>query len=181
VVLLDSHAGPGEARCRIQFRLQIAGGGVYYFQQLEEELGRAVSFLIDPTGGGRAVDIVVAEQSFKQLVHLGYSLLPLFKVKEPEKALAEWRSVLTAALKAEELRNTILHSTFGTSIDDEPTFQRNKVTAKFKRGWKEAVETLDEETVEKYRVEIGTVASKISTFMSRTFPRWHMRQWVPES
>jgi len=161
------------------FGCKSLGEVVYYFQQLEEELGRAVSFLIDPTPGGMAADVVVAEQSFKQLVHLGYSLLPLYKLKEPDKALAEWKSVLAAALKAEGMRNTILHSTFGVSIDEEPTFQRNKVTAKYKKGWKEAVETLDEKRMEKYRTEIGTVATKIGDFMSRTFPRWHLRQWSP--
>jgi hypothetical protein len=36
------------------------GQVVYFFQQLEEELKRAVSFLIDPSpGAGDATDIVV--------------------------------------------------------------------------------------------------------------------------
>lgn len=157
------------------------GQVVYFFQQLEEELKRAVSFLIEPApGDGDAADIVVCELSFKQLVHIGYSLLPLFRVKDPAKALSDWKAVLALALRAEEHRNTLLHSTFGVSIDEEPFFQRSKQTAKYKRGFRETGESLDSAKVEQYLVEIGTVAARISDFMGETFPRWHLRQWEPE-
>lgn len=162
------------------FGYKALGQVVYYFQQLEDELRRAVSFLIEPSWDSRAADIVVTELSFKQLVHIGFSLFPLFKVEDPAKALAEWKAVLAAALRAEEHRNKILHSTFGVSIEEEPTFQRSKTTAKFKSGMKEVGEILDEKALEKYLIEIGAVAGKVATFMGTTFPRWHLRQWTPD-
>jgi len=171
---------PEKTDAAFDFGFRALGRVVYYFQQLEDELRRAVSFLIDPTWSGEGADIVVVELSFKQLVHVGYSLLPLFKVPEPEKALAEWKTVLASALKAEEHRNKILHSTFGVSIEEEPTFQRNKSTAKFRHGKREMVEVLDKKAVDRYFVEIGAVSSKVCDFMGRTFPRWHVRQWRPE-
>lgn len=153
---------------------------VYYFQQLEDELRRVVSFLID-TDDSSSGDIVVCELSFKQLNHIAYSLFELYAVSGKEHRKAEWTSLLADCLKAEELRNSILHSTFGVSFcgDELPSFQRNKMTAKYKRGFKEHAEALDESLLNDYLTKIGGVTSKIGDFMGKTFPNWHIRQWTP--
>lgn len=52
---------------------QAIGEVVYFFQQLEDELRRVVSFLIEPTGDFVG-DIVVVELSFKQLAMLAVLL-----------------------------------------------------------------------------------------------------------
>jgi hypothetical protein len=59
------------------FGYKSLGQVVYHFQELEAELARAVSFLIDPKEGDGA-DVVVCELSFKQLAHIGYSLFDLY-------------------------------------------------------------------------------------------------------
>lgn len=154
------------------------GEVVYFFQQLEGDLREAVAFLTDPCDGS-SVNIVVCELSFKQLINLASSLLPLFAIKEKQKAIKEWREILLAAQKAEEHRNRILHSTFAVSLDEHPVFVRTKRTAKFRKGFQENGECLDPKTMEKYRHEIGNVATRIVDFMGRTFPGWHVRQWSP--
>ena len=156
------------------------GEVVYFFQQLEDELRRVVSFLIDPNDSSSG-DIVACELSFKQLNHIAYSLFELYVVDGKEHRKEEWRSILADCLKAEEHRNSILHSTFGVSFvgEETPSFQRSKVTAKFKRGYKEHVEALDEKTMNQYLSTIGGISGKIGDFMGRTFPDWNTRQWKP--
>lgn len=158
---------------------QALGQVVYFFQQLEDYLGRAVSFLIDPESGDVA-DIVVCELSFKQLVAIGYSVFEKYAEAEKVGALAEWKLILSKASQAEASRNAILHSTFGVSCIDAPVFTRSKSTAKFKKGFRESGEAFDDETVTRYLNEIGGVSTDLMDFMGRTFPDWNTRTWRRE-
>jgi len=152
------------------------GEVVYFFQQLEDDLGRVVSFLIDPEDSTTA-DVVVHEQSFKQLVGLAYSLFDQYVEATVSDNAKEWRGILSRALAAEGDRNAILHSTFGVSDFQEPTFCRSKITAKFGKGLKEHAEALDDATMTAYRQSISSVANDMIEFMGRVFPRWNTRSW----
>jgi hypothetical protein len=158
---------------------QALGKIVYFFQQLEDDLRQAASFLIDPENSTMA-NIVVCEQSFKQLVNLAGSLFAQYAEAKDTKRTKEWRSLLQQALKAEADRNSILHSTFGVSIDEPVVFSRIKTTAKFKRGFKESGEALDLDTVNAYLDTIATVGPRITEFMGRVFPKWNTREWKRE-
>jgi len=159
--------------------LRQLGEVVYFFQQLENDLGEAVSFLIDPEDSTTA-DIVVHEQSFKQLVNLAFSLFEQYAEAGLAENSKEWRSILSRARAAEDKRNAILHSTFGVSDIQAPIFCRSKITAKFGKGLREHVETLDDATMTAYRQSISSVANDILEFMCRVFPRWNTRTWRRE-
>lgn len=88
--------------------------------------------------------------------------------------------MLRQALKADESRKSILHSTFGVSIDEPVVFSCTKTTAKFKRGFKEQCEALDTDTVNTCLDTIATVGPKIMEFMGRVFPKWNTREWRRE-
>jgi hypothetical protein len=152
---------------------------VYFFQQLEDDLRNAVSFLIDPDDP-TAADIVVCEQSFKQLVALADSLFKQFLEAQNAATTEEWHSILKRALDAEGARNALLHSTYGVTLDEAPAFCRNKTTAKFKRGFHVHVELLDEATMTAYRQKVSSVANDILDFMCRVFPKWNTRDWQRE-
>lgn len=155
------------------------GEVVYFFQQLEDDLGDAVSFLIDP-GDSTTANIVVCELSFKQLTALAYSLFELYPEAEDAENSKQWRSLLSRALEAEGFRNRLLHSTFGVSIGDEAVFSRSKITAKFKKGMREDVESLDDAAMTAYRQNISAVGNEILDFMCRVFPKWNTRSWKRE-
>jgi hypothetical protein len=70
------------------------GEVVYFFQQLEDDLRNAVSFLIDPDDSTLA-NIVVCEQSFKQLTALAYSLFEQYLETEDAENSKQWRSILS--------------------------------------------------------------------------------------
>ena len=153
------------------------GEVVYYFQQLEDELGAIVAFLIDPSHGSLG-DIVVAELSFKQLAALAYSLFKEYFEARQCDNLKAWTAILSKAHNAEQRRNTLLHSTFGVSFSDEGHFlQRTKRTAKFKKGLSEAVEALTPEAMADYRAAMSGVTMELWEFMSRVFPGWRDRSW----
>lgn len=155
------------------------GEVVYFFQQLEEDLRRVVSFLIDPDDGTTA-NIVVHEQSFKQLVSLAWCLFEEYLEGKDIKNTDEWRLILSQALEAETRRNSLLHSTFGVSTEEEPIFTRSKVTAKFKKGQREVGEVLDDQTMRAYQQKMSLASNSIMEFMSRVFPRWNTREWNRE-
>jgi hypothetical protein len=156
------------------------GEVVYFFQQLEDDLRNAVSFLIDPHDSTTA-NIVVHEQSFKQLVALAYSLFEQYAEAASTENSNEWRSILSRAFAAENDRNALLHSTFGVSECQDPIFSRSKITAKFKKGFHEHGEALDDATMTTYRQGISSVANDICEFMGRVFPGWNTRDWKRES
>ncbi len=151
---------------------------MYFFQQLDD-LRNAVSFLIDPDES-TASDVVVCEQSFRQLVALADSLFKLYLEAQNAGTTEEWHSILKRAHGAEETRNAILHSTFGVTIGEEPVFSRNKITARFKKGFQVHVELLDEATMTTYRQKISSVTNDILDFMCRVFPKWNTREWRRE-
>ena len=150
---------------------------VYYFQQLEDDIRQAVSFLIDPEDSTTA-DIVVYQQSFKQLVNLADSLFAQYAEAKDKKRLEEWRLLLKRVRTAEHDRNKILHSTFGVSIDEPVAFIRSKITTESKAGFKEQIEALDPETVDTYLETIATI--DITGFMGCVFPKWNVRGWRRE-
>ena len=155
------------------------GQVVYHFQELELELGTAVSFLIDPVDGEGA-DIVVSELSFKQLAHIGYSLLEVFNIHEKEERLEEWRRVLGLCFNAENKRNQLLHSNYYAYYvggPDNMEFIRFKKTAKFRKGSQLVDEEMNDFAVKAYLTEIASVGVQIREFMNQTFPGWQDRQW----
>ncbi|MGL4400468.1 MAG: hypothetical protein ACRCXD_11410 [Luteolibacter sp.] len=157
------------------------GQVVYHFQELERELGQAVSFLIDPVDGERA-DIVVSELSFKQLTHIGYSLFEIFEIPKKNECRKEWTRILGLCLNAENHRNRLLHSNYYGSYVGGPNnmeFMRYKKTAKFKRGSRFDDEQMNATSVKAYLKEIGGVEGQISEFMGNTFPGWNERRWEP--
>lgn len=126
--------------------------------------------MIDPNDS-TAADIVVCEQSFKQLVALADSLFKLFLEAQNAATSEEWHSILKRALGAEEAHNAILHSAYGVTIGEEPVFCRNKTTARFKRGFHVHVELLDEATMTAYRQKVSSVANDFLEFTCRVFPK----------
>ena len=155
------------------------GEVVYFFQQLEDELGRIVAFLINPDFDSVG-EVIVCELSFKQLATLAYTIFAKYIESEQGENLNEWTAILSKAHAAEQKRNTLLHSTFGVSMLDEPVLQRSKRTAKFKKGLKESVEALDPETMEAYRTSMSGVTMDLCMFMARVFPGWNDRSWSRE-
>lgn len=165
------------------FGYKSLGQVVYHFQELEAELARAVSFLIDPLDGDGA-DIVVCELSFKQLTHIGYSLFDLYNIPDKANHLEDWKRTLGLCLNAENQRNQILHSNYYACYSGGPEnmeFIRYKKTAKFKRGSRLVDEEMGHETVKKYLEAIAGVAVQISKCMANAFPGWHERRWEPDS
>ena len=159
------------------------GQVVYHFQELEKELGQAVSFFIDPVDGERA-DIVVSELSFKQLTHIGYSLFEIFDIPNKDERRKEWTEILGLCLNAENHRNRLLHSTYcGTYVGGPGNmeFMRYKKTAKFNRGSRLDGEEMNATSVKNYLKKIGGVEVQLGEFMSNTFPGWNERRWEPAS
>ena len=152
---------------------------VYFFQQLEDDIRRVVSFLIDPEDSTTA-DIVVYQQSFRQLVDLADSLFAQYPEAKHKKRVKEWRLLLQRARNAGQARNRILHSTFGVSIDEPIVFSRSKATKDSKIRFKEQIEALDPETVDTYLETIATVGIDITGFMGCVFPKWNERGWKRE-
>ena len=160
---------------------KLLGRVVYHFQALESELGRAVSFLIDPFEE-EAADVVVCELSFKQLTHIGYSLFDLYDIPDKEAHLSEWKRILGLCLNAESMRNQLLHSNYYACYSGGPDnmeFIRYKKTAKFKRGSRHVDEEMNHKAVAKYMKEIAGVEVQILECMGRAFPEWHERRWEP--
>ena len=77
---------------------------VYFFQQLEDDIRRVVSFLIDPEDSTTA-DIVVYQQSFRQLVDLADSLFAQYPEAKHKKRVKEWRLLLQRARNAGQARS----------------------------------------------------------------------------
>jgi len=109
------------------------------FSELEDCLSNAiVSLLNSQTGAGR---IVVAEMSFRAKVNLFASLVRHTKDDRsfaiPDVPLAEVLKDLCAnVFKAEELRNTVMHSYWsGLEEYDPEKVVRSKATAKSKHGF----------------------------------------------
>jgi hypothetical protein len=155
------------------------GQVAYHFQQLEEVLGWAVCFLIDPADQS-AARIVVCEQSFKQLLNLADSLFRLFPESKEMKNLESWSSILRLASDAENHRNQILHSVFGVSGLGQPVFIRSKATAKRGKGFRSASEELNSKNMQDYLALVGRARLQIEVFMSETFPAWNLGQWKPK-
>lgn len=157
------------------------GRVVYHFQELERELARAVSFLIDPVEE-EAADVVVCELAFKQLAHIGYSLFDLYNLPNKETHLTEWKRVLGLCLNAESKRNQLVHSNYYACYaggPDNMEFIRYKKTAKFKRGSRLVDEEMNDKAVEEYMKEIAGVGVQILACMSNAFPGWSERRWQP--
>ena len=158
------------------------GRVVYHFQQVEEILGWAVCFLIQPDTSDLTMSkIIVCEQSFKQLVGLAHSLFELFPESEDKKTSKEWRSILGLALQAERERNQILHSVFGVSTAGEPVFFRSKETAKYRKGFHVLHEKLSTERRDIYFILVGKARREIERFMGDIFPGWEKGQWKPKA
>ena len=153
------------------------GEVVYYFQQLEEELGAIVAFLIAPEHDSIG-EVVVPELSFKQRASLAYSLFARYIEAKQGSNLKDWTAILSKAHAAEQKRNTLLHSTFGVSWgSDESFLQRTKRTAKFKKGLQETAEALDSGTMQNCRAAMSDVTMELWEFMSKVFPGWRDRSW----
>lgn len=162
-----------------EYGCKMLGRVVYHFQSLESELGRAVSFLINPDEG-EAADVVVCELSFKQLAHLGYSLFDLYDMPAKEVHLSEWKRILGLCLNAENRRNQLLHSNYYACYSGGPgnmEFMRYKRTAKFNRGSRFVDEEMNQKAVEEFMKEIGGVEVQIIECMGKAFPGWCERRW----
>jgi hypothetical protein len=151
---------------------------VYFFQQLEDGIRRIVAFLVNHDD--RAIGLTVAcELSFKQLLHMASCLPANYYVRDRASFDKVWQALLTKAAKAEELRNTILHSTFGVSWSEEAVFVRNKLSAKMGKGLRDAGEALAPETMNAYRQQISGTYLEIEDFFSKEFPGWRTKEWLP--
>jgi hypothetical protein len=108
-----------------------------YFGHLEGIVVTAIACLLGK--GDRIGYAVCSELSFRQRVHIFASLVrELSPTGTDFERLEELCSVL---FRAEELRNQVLHSSWGPA-EPANSFVRSKVTAKAKKGVHIATETL---------------------------------------
>jgi hypothetical protein len=116
------------------------------FSELEDRVSEAIVSLLGINHG--TGNIVVAEMSFRAKINLFASLIRHCEADRsftiPNAPVAEvLQELCTNILKAEELRNTVMHSSWvGLDMCDEKIVRR-KVTAKLKQGFRIAEEEVD--------------------------------------
>ena len=116
------------------------------FSELEDRVSEAIVSLLGIKHG--TGNIVVAEMSFRAKVNLFASLVRHCAADRsftiPNAPVTEvLQELCTNILKAEELRNTVMHSSWvGLDMYDEKIVRR-KVTAKLKHGLRIAEEEVD--------------------------------------
>jgi hypothetical protein len=109
------------------------------FTILEENISRWITTMLKVQQD--TADIILAEMSFKNKVHLLGSLLHrLIRETGPTEAIPDpyefVRECISQCFRAEELRNQVMHSTWHDSEHDSEARRtlRRKITAKGSRG-----------------------------------------------
>lgn len=138
------------------------GETVIYFQELDEQLCTAISFLLQR--GDEVGRIVTAELSFKGKVNLIGSL---FRQERPESAnLGEMRELLAACFQIEERRNQIVHSLWRTA---EPGLTRSKYTARAKHGLRREESVISVAEIDAIWAHCGFLAHSVDELMFLEF------------
>jgi hypothetical protein len=120
------------------------------FSQLEDELCRLIWYLVGPDE--QLGQVVTAELPFRSLVNLAGALVR-HRTSDP-RTLEEVEAALKSAIKAEQERNTMVHSTwFSHHTDDEVS--RTKLTAKREYGRKVQFEMVTPEAIEQVATHIA--------------------------
>ena len=135
------------------------------FQQLEELVSDQIGRLI--SDDGQLGTIITAELSFQKRVEL-LSSLYLYRLQLTERPEA-LKTLLAKLQRAEERRNTILHSYWIRS----PVcgmLTRYKYTAKSRKGLVRHSEDLEPEHIEAIATEIWSVADEFISHFETTFP-----------
>jgi Na+-transporting NADH:ubiquinone oxidoreductase subunit NqrD len=115
------------------------------FSELEDQLGESITSLLGGDKGAAA--IVVAEMSFRAKVNLFASLVrhrvgdSVFNVPNVP-VLEVLQDLCTNLFQAEELRNTVMHSSWVGLDMCEGRIVRRKATAKSKHGFRVAEEEI---------------------------------------
>jgi hypothetical protein len=113
------------------------------FSKLEYFLGNLCSKLIGPDGN--IGSMVAAECSFARLVALAKSLV--YHKSSDVNVRKEFDALLPMLTRAEEMRNTVLHSTWMISIGGNTEFARSKTTSKLKKGLHREIESVSADSL----------------------------------
>jgi hypothetical protein len=136
------------------------------FQKLEESLSGHIASLVSKDL--QLGIIITAELSFRTKASLLRSVF-LYRTDSPEVPGALKR-LFARMHSAEQRRNTLLHSYWGRTPDDNETLTRFKYTAKSAKGFVHHIEPLHHEDIDAMADEIGAVTSDLSEYMQSTFP-----------
>lgn len=161
-----------EADKRYDQCLRSLGQSLVSFQQLESDLSFIVGFLCKPEDY-EAGEIITAELPFKGLCNLASSMFKHWNPKEEDRD--EFEKLLRRCFEIEKRRNQLIHSTYGMSgfFGHESVFQRSKITAKFKKGKKEAVEAISESQLSSFSVECTKLGCAIRDFENKIVKYWN--------
>jgi hypothetical protein len=135
------------------------------FQELEELVSGLIGLLI--SDDNQLGFIITSELSFRNKLGLLYSLyLYRTATSEPSETL---KKLLARLRRAEERRNTILHS-YWVKSPVSGMLIRYKHTAKSAKGFVQHVEDLKPEHIEAIAAEIGLVADDLILHFDKALP-----------
>jgi hypothetical protein len=135
------------------------------FQRLEELVSDQIGRLI--SDDGQLGTIITAELSFRNRLGLLCSLY-LYRLRLTERPEA-LKTLLAKLQRAEERRNTILHS-YWIKSPVCGMLTRYKYTAKSSKGLVHHTEDLEPEHIEAIATEIWSVADEFISHFETTFP-----------
>ena len=139
------------------------------FAELDDQLSEAIVSLLGSQHG--AGEIVVAELSFRAKVNLFASLVRQRAKDRPfnvgnAPVLEVLRDLCANVFKAEELRNTVMHSSWkGLDMPDDKIV-RKKITAKSKQGFRITEQEVDIGHLLDIAEFTNAVATDVLGFMS---------------
>ena len=137
------------------------------FAMLEGVLESLIWDLASPQDQ-RIGQIITAELSFKQRLHLASSCL---RHKYSDRAKHEQMDALRQrALAVENERNKITHSTWAVG-DTRETITRVKITAKARKGWTMKFEQISIKKLDELAEQIRVLSSDITMFTFNLRPR----------
>lgn len=122
------------------------GQVIINFSKLEEVMSERIMCMLDLNDN--TGHIICAELSFKQKLHIFSSLVQELESEchfnlGPHPLKEVLKELINVCKQAEDMRNTIVHSSWIYSREKQDWAQRKKVSAKLKRGLAIAVEPMD--------------------------------------
>jgi hypothetical protein len=145
--------------------VEAVGEAVVKFEDLDYQLSNAISFLLNR--GAEIGSAITAELSFGQKLKVFSALL---LVIAPECNREKLRELCRVCRKAEEMRNTVVHSSWRFD-DNREWLVRRKVTARLNKGVSAQEERLHVWQIQEVGGYCGYAEVSLYNFMVESFPR----------